>query len=88
MVSTHLESQSSKLRFICECVSSQEAAPDSEVSLFPWCRNSCSSSHGGSPGSACAEWGTNSTGSTGTHLTRTRELRLHLLATDRKLGKT
>lgn len=58
-----------------------------QVSLFPWYRSLCSSSRGGSPGLACAEWGTNSTGSTGTRLTRTRELRLHLLAPELGLGK-
>lgn len=64
-----------------------EMAPDSGVSGFPWCRNSCSSSHGESPGLACAELGTNSTGSTGTHLIQTRELRLHLLAAELRLGE-
>lgn len=61
-------------------VSTRETAPDSELALSPWCRNLCSSSHGGNPGLACAESGTNSTGSTGTRLTQTRELGLHLLA--------
>lgn len=44
-----------------------------------FCRNSCSSSHGGSPGLVCAELETTSTGSTGTRLTQTRELRLRFL---------
>lgn len=42
-------------------------------------RNLCSSSRGGSPGLAYAELETTSTGSMGTRLTQTRELRLHFL---------
>lgn len=44
-----------------------------------FCRNLCSSSHGGSPGLACAELETTSTGSMGTRLTQTCELRLRFL---------
>ena len=80
LASVYLGSQSSRLRSAVGSVGSREPTSDSEPSLSPWRRNSCTSSHGGSPGLACAEWGTNSTGSAGSRLTRTRELRLHPLA--------
>lgn len=74
-------SQSSRLRSAVGSVGSREATSDCVPPLSPWRRSSCTSSRGGSPGSACAEWGTSSTGSAGSRLTRTRELRLHPLAT-------
>lgn len=75
-----------KLTLVLGSVFIQETAPDSVLSLFTLCRILCSSSRGGNPGLACAEWGMNSTGSMGTRLSRTRELRLHLLATERRAG--